>query len=192
MTFEEALKELERLYDVFDEAARDTTTPWLPAPPPPVPDTEESESRGMPSQDQLDRAWARRFAKGAEEDGIAVPQNLVGAGYDVHMSESRGVPDVEAHKHEAKKRKEQPLYSGCFNYFPDALIAVAEVSFLGNQWHNPGQPLHWDRSKSMDQHDALLRHLTGAGTIDTDGVRHSAKVAWRALAALQLEIEAAR
>lgn len=111
---------------------------------------------------------------------------------DTEASESRGVPDVEAHKREAKKRKEQPLYSGCFNYFPDALIAVAEVSFLGNQWHNPGQPLHWDRSKSMDQHDALLRHLTGAGTIDTDGVRHSAKVAWRALAALQLEIEAAR
>ena len=111
---------------------------------------------------------------------------------NVEASESRGVPDVEAHKREAKKRKEQPLYSGCFAYFPDALIAVAEVSFLGNQWHNPGQPLHWDRSKSMDQHDALLRHLTGAGTIDTDGVRHSAKVAWRALAALQLEIEAAR
>ncbi len=111
---------------------------------------------------------------------------------DTEASESRGVPDVEAHKREAKKRKEQPLYSGCFNYFPDALIAVAEVSFLGNQWHNPGQPLHWDRSKSMDQHDALLRHLTGAGTIDTDGIRHSAKVAWRALAALQLEIEGAR
>ena len=111
---------------------------------------------------------------------------------NVEASESRGVPDVEAHKREAKKRKEQPLYSGCFAYFPDALIAVAEVSFLGNQWHNPGQPLHWDRSKSTDQHDALLRHLTGAGTIDTDGVRHSAKVAWRALAALQLEIEAAR
>ena len=111
---------------------------------------------------------------------------------NTEASESRGVPDVEAHKREAKKRKEQPLFSGCFAYFPDALIAIAEVSFLGNQWHNPGQPLHWDRSKSMDQHDALLRHLTGAGTIDTDGVRHSAKVAWRALAALQLEIEATR
>ena len=28
-----------------------------------------------------------------------------------------------------------------------------------------------------------------AGTIDTDGIRHSAKVAWRALANLQKEIE---
>jgi len=31
-----------------------------------------------------------------------------------------------------------------------------------------------------------------AGTIDTDGVRHSAKVAWRALANLQKEIEKER
>lgn len=108
---------------------------------------------------------------------------------DTEASETRGVPDVEAHKAEALKRKQQPLYSGCFAYFPDALLAVAALSFAGNKWHNPGQPLHWDRKKSTDQHDALLRHLIGAGTIDTDGIRHSAKVAWRALAALQLEIE---
>jgi hypothetical protein len=30
-----------------------------------------------------------------------------------------------------------------------------------------------------------------AGTVDTDGVRHSTKVAWRALANLEKEIEAA-
>jgi hypothetical protein len=29
------------------------------------------------------------------------------------------------------------------------------------------------------------------GTVDTDGVRHAAKVAWRALAGLQKEIELA-
>ena len=37
--------------------------------------------------------------------------------------------------------------------------------------------------------DALSRHLIQAGTIDDDGMRHSAKVAWRALANLQKEIE---
>lgn len=74
-------------------------------------------------------------------------------------------------------------------YFPDALIAVAALSFIGNEQHNPGEPLHWARDKSTDQEDTLLRHLFEAGTLDTDGVRHSAKVAWRALAALQLEIE---
>lgn len=86
-------------------------------------------------------------------------------------------------------RKRTPLYSGLVRYFPDALIAVAQLSQVGNDQHNPGKPLHWDRSKSTDEHDALLRHLFEAGTVDTDGVLHSAKVAWRALAALQKEIE---
>lgn len=93
---------------------------------------------------------------------------------------------------DAKKRKATPLFSGCINYFPDALLAVAELSRVGNDQHNPGKPLHWDRSKSGDEADALARHLVDAGKLDTDGVRHSAKVAWRALALLQKEIEAAR
>ena len=87
-------------------------------------------------------------------------------------------------------RKNFPLYSGFLRYFPDALMAVAEVSKIGNEQHNPGTPLHWDRSKSTDEPDALLRHLKDAGTLDSDGLRHSAKVAWRALALLQKEIEA--
>lgn len=90
---------------------------------------------------------------------------------------------------DAQARKNVPLYSGLLRYFPDALIAVAVVSQKGNEQHNPGTPLHWDRSKSGDEHDALMRHLLDAGKIDTDGTRHSAKVAWRALAALQKEIE---
>jgi Domain of unknown function (DUF5664) len=88
-------------------------------------------------------------------------------------------------------RKRLPLYSGLVKYFPDALIAVATASRIGNDQHNPGEPLRWAREKSADEHDALLRHLFEAGRIDSDGVRHSAKVAWRALAALQKEIEAA-
>ena len=90
---------------------------------------------------------------------------------------------------EAKARKETPVFSGVLNYFPDAIKAVAQCSFIGNEQHNPGTPLHWDRSKSGDEKDALVRHLLDAGTIDTDGVRHSAKTAWRALANLQKEIE---
>lgn len=89
----------------------------------------------------------------------------------------------------AAERKELPLYSGCIAYFPDALVAVAELSRIGNDQHNPGKPLHWDRSKSGDELDALMRHLLEAGTLDTDDVRHSTKVAWRALANLQKEIE---
>jgi len=90
-----------------------------------------------------------------------------------------------------KARKAVPIYSGVLRYFPRALAAVAELSRVGNEQHNPGQPLHWDRSKSGDELDALTRHLMEAGTIDTDEQRHSTKVAWRALANLEKELEAA-
>jgi len=92
-------------------------------------------------------------------------------------------------KAEAQARKETPVYSGVLNYFPDAIKAIAQCSFIGNEQHNPNTPLHWDRSKSGDEKDALMRHLLDAGTVDTDDIRHSTKVAWRALANLQKEIE---
>ncbi len=90
---------------------------------------------------------------------------------------------------DAAARKAVPVVSGCLDYFPDALAAVAELSRQGNEQHNPGKPLHWDRAKSGDEADALVRHLMDRGTFDSDGIRHSAKVAWRALALLQKEIE---
>jgi hypothetical protein len=92
---------------------------------------------------------------------------------------------------DAAARKAIPLASGCLDYFPDALIAIAELSRKGNDQHNPGQPLHWDRSKSGDEADADIRHFMERGKMDTDGVRHSTKHAWRALALLQKELEAA-
>jgi Domain of unknown function (DUF5664) len=92
---------------------------------------------------------------------------------------------------DVRKRKETPIASGCLDYFPNAIAAVAELSFVGNAKHNPGEPLHWARSKSHDEADCLLRHLMERGTVDTDGIRHSVKVAWRALALLQKELEAA-
>lgn len=90
---------------------------------------------------------------------------------------------------DAQERKDTPVFSGVLNYFPDALMEVAKCSKAGQMQHNPDKPLHWDRSKSGDELDALTRHLLDAGKIDTDGQRHSAKVAWRALANLQKEIE---
>lgn len=88
-----------------------------------------------------------------------------------------------------KQRKAIPIVAGCLDYFPAALASVAEVSRIGNEQHNPGQPLHHARGKSMDHADCIGRHLMDRGTVDTDGVRHSAKVAWRALALLQEELE---
>lgn len=91
-----------------------------------------------------------------------------------------------------KRRKQYPMATGLLDYFPDALAAVAHVSWQGNEQHNPGEPLHWARGKSTDEADTLLRHFSQRGTLDSDGQRHSAKVAWRALALLQKEIEAER
>ncbi len=91
---------------------------------------------------------------------------------------------------DSTERKGLPLCTGLLDYFPDALVAVAELSRIGNDKHNPGQPLHWAKEKSSDHADCILRHMVDRGTVDPDdGVRHSAKVAWRALAQLQIEIE---
>jgi hypothetical protein len=86
-------------------------------------------------------------------------------------------------------RKQKPVFTGVLKYFPDAIMEVARCSWAGNQQHHADKPLHWDRDKSNDHLDALARHLIQAGQMDDDNIRHSAKVAWRALANLQLEIE---
>jgi hypothetical protein len=92
---------------------------------------------------------------------------------------------------DATERKAIPLARGVLDYFPAALAEVARLSAKGNEQHNPGEEMHWARGKSNDHADCILRHLADRGTVDTDGQRHSAKVAWRALALLQLELEAA-
>lgn len=89
----------------------------------------------------------------------------------------------------AAERNEYPLADGLLYYFPAALAAVARVSKIGNDQHNPGEPMHWARGKSTDHANKILRHQMDAGTLDGDGTRHSAKVAWRALAQLQEELE---
>jgi len=89
---------------------------------------------------------------------------------------------------DSAKRKTVPMCSGLLDYFPDACAAVAEVSWHGNEKHNPGQPLHWSRGKSMDHADCIMRHLTERGGFDGP-IRHSAALAWRALALLQEELE---
>jgi len=88
------------------------------------------------------------------------------------------------------RRKAIPLFEGVFKYFPKALCEVAKCSQAGSEQHHPGQPLHWDRAKSSDEPDALLRHLLQYDQLDDDGMLHAAKVAWRALALLEKTIEA--
>lgn len=81
---------------------------------------------------------------------------------------------------DAAERKKIPVYSGFVHYFPLAIIAVAKKSQEGNDQHNPGAPVHWDRTKSGDELDALMRHI-----ID----REWDSVAWRAMANLEKQEE---
>lgn len=90
------------------------------------------------------------------------------------------------------ERKRLPIWSGVLMYFPDAIAAVADVSFKGNEQHNAGEPLHWARDKSTDQLNTAQRHMMDHGMgnrYDVKGDRHLAKAAWRILAELQLDIE---
>ena len=88
-----------------------------------------------------------------------------------------------------QERKGIPITTGVLDYFPLAIAEVAKCSKAGNDQHNPGQPLHWAKGKSIDHADCIPRHLIDRGAFDTDGIRHSAKLAWRALALLQIELE---
>ena len=90
---------------------------------------------------------------------------------------------------DSEARKNAPVYSGVMAYFPLAMIEVARLSKVGNDKHNPGEHLHWSRDKSTDHADCIARHLLEHGKLDDDGITHTAKVAWRALALLQVEME---
>jgi hypothetical protein len=80
---------------------------------------------------------------------------------------------------------------GLLDYFPNGLSEVARVSQAANDQHNPGEEMHWSWGKSNDHADCILRHLVDRGAVDTDGLLHTAKVAWRALALLEEELVAA-
>ena len=83
---------------------------------------------------------------------------------------------------DAKERKAIPVYTGFINYFPKAIAAVAKVSLVGGIQHGQtAETLHWDRSKSGDELDAMMRHI-----LDGDWEQ----VAWRAMANLEKKLEA--
>lgn len=106
------------------------------------------------------------------------------------MNHNTSLPEDSA------SRKEFPLFSGLLKYFPSALAFVSKVSKVGNDKHNPGQPLHHARGKSNDHADCILRHLVdmnedyGKGIgLDENGVPQVAMIAWRALALAQEWLE---
>lgn len=129
------------------------------------------------------KTWGDHF----DDDCDAFPDPEVPPRKFVQQRETVPSPILTTDK---KARKEQPIARGVLGYFPRAIAAVANVSFVGNEQHNPGEPMHWAKGKSNDHADCIVRHLIEAGTVDEDGLLHSAKAAWRALALLETELEA--
>ena len=92
----------------------------------------------------------------------------------------------------SQERKTYPVFTGAMVYFPDAMMELSNHSWKANEKHNPNTPVHWDRSKSGDELDALARHLLDKAKGEKfckDGLRTSTSIAWRAMASLQKELE---
>jgi len=119
-----------------------------------------------------------------------VAEMLKIAVYDAETGEPLPPTPRQVMPASSEERKGVPLCTGVLDYFPAAVAAVARLSKFGNDKHNPGEPLHWARGKSMDHADCIARHLVDRGIIDPDtGMSHTVEVAWRALALLQMELE---
>lgn len=101
------------------------------------------------------------------------------------MSDNINPSDVQM-KDDSKLRKDSPVFSGFMQYFPNAIFEVARLSKASNDKHNPNEPLHWSKDKSNDHGDCLARHQLEVGTTDSDGFDHAVKVAWRAMAQLEI------
>ncbi len=97
---------------------------------------------------------------------------------------------------DSAERKNFPIHEGCIKYFPAALAGVAHISKIGNDKHNPGEPMHHSREKSKDHADCIQRHQLelsedfgkGVGR-DEKGVPQVLYTAWRALAQAQIWLE---
>lgn len=99
---------------------------------------------------------------------------------------------------DSAERKTYPVLSGCIKYFPAAIAGVANISKKGNDKHNPGEPMHHARGKSVDHGDCIVRHLMDTEDLLAAFERNNPDVsidmiltevnqlAWRALAYSQM------
>lgn len=89
---------------------------------------------------------------------------------------------------DSKTRKGIPIYTGFVRYFPDAMAAVAQLSRIANEKHNPGETkIKWNKEQSTDELDCLMRHMVDDvnDDRDSDGVMYATKIAWRGMSNLQ-------
>ena len=133
-----------------------------------------------------------QLPEGAE---VKVTQHEDGDSLAAEAARAAGTVDIREHTlsqigfDDSEDRKATPMATGLLDYFPAALAYVSQISKVGNDKHNPGEPMHHARGKSMDHADCILRHLADRGGTDEQGVLHSGYAAWRALALLQQELE---
>ena len=80
---------------------------------------------------------------------------------------------------DSQERLEYPIFTALLMYFPHACAAVAHHSFKGNEQHNPGEPIHWAKEKSIGDGNQIVRHLMEG---DLEGC------AWRALELLERKL----
>jgi len=90
---------------------------------------------------------------------------------------------------DAKERKGLPIGTGVLDYFPLTMAEIAKASLAGNRQHMPGEVLHWDRSKSSDDFDAMIRHALQRNDPDDGEVSHAGAMAWRACAVAEKILE---
>ena len=120
------------------------------------------------------------------ETCLAIEQSTINtATYRPHEMPRRVEPSSEP-------SPKPPVHAGVLATFPDALEAVAAVAQFGGSKHNDGK-IGWNREVSKNHLESATRHLMRAGEVDDEsGLLHSAHLAWRVLAALQIEIEGAK
>lgn len=87
-------------------------------------------------------------------------------------------------------RNSYPMAEGLLDYFPNALAEVSRLSHQATLQHHPDAGMHWDRTKSLDHRNKIMRHLVDTHTVDDKGIDHWAMVCWRALAGYQEYLEA--
>jgi len=89
---------------------------------------------------------------------------------------------------DAQERKTYPVFTGLLNYFPHACAAVAHHSFVGNEQHNAGEPMHWAKEKSVGTGDQVVRHIMEGWkefNLDKDATESFCAQAWRAFELLE-------
>ncbi len=134
--------------------------------------TVKSNNGTTVSLEEIDGSfWLHRFEPALTKDTPAPPKPA-----DWRMQ----------YDNSSARRKDRPVFDGCLQYAPAALLLVSELSRLGNDKHNPGQPLHHARGKSSDHGNCIIRHQMTFMDVDLEvNMIEAVHVAWRALMQLQ-------